>query len=236
MSGANRHYIPGHLWHITHRCHNRDFLFKSQIIRKTYLSWLYEARKKYDLSILNYMVTSNHVHILMAEKYEGSISLGMQCTAGRFAQEFNFNSRRSGAFWEDRYHATIIDSGIHLIKCLIYIDLNMVRAGKVKHPKDWKESGYHELIMEKQRYRLIDIELLCKYTGFDVQWMKNKYPLLMNEELSRNTSRNPIWTKSLAVGRRHFLIKLKSMVNRNRKNLKFSQSPQEGFDDVCVLH
>ena len=33
------------------------------------------------------------------------------------------------AFWEDRYHATAVQDGDHLIRCLVYIDLNMVRTG-----------------------------------------------------------------------------------------------------------
>ena len=29
MARANRHYLPGnHIWHITHRCHKREFLLK----------------------------------------------------------------------------------------------------------------------------------------------------------------------------------------------------------------
>ena len=36
---------------------------------------------------------------------------------------------RKGAFWEDRYHATVIEKGEHLLRCIVYIDMNMVRAG-----------------------------------------------------------------------------------------------------------
>ena len=28
MPRANRHFIPGYVWHITHRCHKKDFLLK----------------------------------------------------------------------------------------------------------------------------------------------------------------------------------------------------------------
>ena len=34
---------------------------------------------------------------------------------------------RHGAFWEDRYHATASEANEHLQRCLVYIDLNMVR-------------------------------------------------------------------------------------------------------------
>jgi hypothetical protein len=49
---------------------------------------------------------------------------------------------RSGAFWEGRYHATMVDSGEYLWECVIYVELNMVRCGVVDHPRQWNWSGY----------------------------------------------------------------------------------------------
>jgi len=34
MPRASRHHIPNQVWHITHRCHQRDFLFKFAKDRK----------------------------------------------------------------------------------------------------------------------------------------------------------------------------------------------------------
>ena len=31
MARAKRHFIPGQIWHITHRCHKREFLLKFAI-------------------------------------------------------------------------------------------------------------------------------------------------------------------------------------------------------------
>ena len=67
MPRAKRHFIPGYIWHITHRCHKREFLLKFAKDRHRYLQWLYQARKKYGLKILNYMVTSNHTHLLVVD-------------------------------------------------------------------------------------------------------------------------------------------------------------------------
>ena len=71
MARAKRHYVPGYIWHITHRCHKREFLLKFSKDRHRYLQWLYQARKRYGLSILNYMVTANHVHVLVSGGGEG---------------------------------------------------------------------------------------------------------------------------------------------------------------------
>ena len=84
MARAKRHYIPGHVWHITHRCHKREFLLKFSRDRRRYLQWLYHARKRYALSLLNFDVTSNHVHLLVVDGGDRDVILNsMQLVAGR---------------------------------------------------------------------------------------------------------------------------------------------------------
>jgi putative transposase len=67
MARAKRHYLPGHVWYLTHRCHKKEFLLKFARDRRRWLQWLFEAKKRYGLCILNYMVTSNHIHLLVAD-------------------------------------------------------------------------------------------------------------------------------------------------------------------------
>jgi putative transposase len=86
---------------------------------------------------LNYAVTSNHVYLLVFDA-EGRdvIPQSIKLIAGRTGQEYNSQKNRKGIFWEDRYHATAIESEQYLLKCLAYIDMNMVRAGAVSHPSE----------------------------------------------------------------------------------------------------
>ena len=137
MTRAKRHYIPGQVWHITHRCHKREFLLKFAKDRRRWIQWLFEAKRRYGLTILNYVVTSNHIHLMVVDdKDRMTIPKAIQLTAGRIAQEYNQRTKRKGAYWEDRYHATAIETGKHLLRCLVYIDLNMVRAGVISHPME----------------------------------------------------------------------------------------------------
>jgi putative transposase len=127
MAKAKRHYVSGQIWHITHRCHTREYLLKSSKDRRRRLHWLFEARKRYGLTILNYTVTSNHIHLLVADDKERNvIPDSIKLTAGKTGQEFNHQKGRKGAYWEDRYHATAIEGGEPLIQCTVHIDLNMV--------------------------------------------------------------------------------------------------------------
>lgn len=70
MARAKRHYLPGYVWHITHRCHKKEFLLKLERDRVRCLHWLFEARKRYKLCILDYMATSNHIHLLVMDRSE----------------------------------------------------------------------------------------------------------------------------------------------------------------------
>ena len=90
MARASRHYIPGFIWHIPHRCHKREFLLRFRKDRHRWAQWLYQARKRYDLEILNYNVTSNHDHLLVKDTAgRKSIPRSMQLVAGRTGQEYN---------------------------------------------------------------------------------------------------------------------------------------------------
>ena len=143
MPRANRHYIPGCVEHITHRCHRQEFLLKFEKDRKRWRHLLYEAKKRYGLCVLDYIVTSNHTHLLIVDTGEQVIQKNLQLIAGRTAQEYNIRKKRKGAFWEDRYHATAVQTDEHLAKCLVYIDLNMVRAGVALHPSEYSISWYN---------------------------------------------------------------------------------------------
>jgi len=52
--------------------------------------WLFEAKKRCGLSILNFTVTSNHVLLLVFDSgKKTTIAQSMQLITGRTAQEFN---------------------------------------------------------------------------------------------------------------------------------------------------
>jgi len=74
------------------------------------------------------MVTCNHVHLLVRDNGERDvIPNSIQLIAGRTGQEYNQRKNRKGAYWEDRYHATAVEEGEHLLRCIVYDDLNPVK-------------------------------------------------------------------------------------------------------------
>ena len=208
MPRANRHYIPGCIWHITHRCHKKEFLLKFARDRRRWIGLLYEARKRFGLTVLNYVVTSNHIHLLVVDDgAPGAIPKSMQLVAGRTGQEYNRRKARKGAFWEDRYHATAVESDRHLAQCMVYIDMNMVRAGVVRHPQEWPFGGYHEVLHPRERYGIIDWGRLCALLNIqDNETLKESRNAWIAEALaSKNHRREDRWTASIAVGSKAFV-------------------------------
>ena len=227
MARAKRHYIPGQIWHLTHRCHKKEFLLKLAMDRHKWIQWLYKAKKRYGLVILNYTVTSNHIHLLVLD--EGGrdvIPQSIKLVAGRTAQEYNFRKNRKGAFWEDRYHATAVESEQHLFKCLVYIDLNMVRAGVVSHPSKWPFNGYNEIQTPRKKCVLIAYQRLAELTGFKTyNEFQEAHKELVNESLSRpNNLRQKQWTESIAVGSKSFVETIKEKMGILAKGRKMLEN------------
>ncbi len=208
MPRANRHYIPGYVWHITHRCHKKEFLLKFARDRQRWLKWLFEAKKRFGLRVLNYTVTSNHVHLLVVDGGgRDVVPKSIQLIAGRSGQEYNQRKKRKGAFWDDRYHATAVESGDHLIQCLVYMEMNMVRAGVVSHPEEWPFCGYHEIQRPRLRYCLINYKSLMNLVGIDtMDDLKTSHRGWVEASIeSHNHLRESKWTESIAVGSKFFV-------------------------------
>lgn len=128
----------------------------------------------------------------------------MQLIARRTAQEYNQRKDRKGAFWEDRYHATAVDTQDYLARCMVYIDLNMVRAGVVATPEDWQWSGYYEIQHPPQRYAVIDTKILPEL--FDIacfrQYQKNHKGWVETALETGKITHESSWSQALAVGSR----------------------------------
>jgi putative transposase len=109
MPRANRHFLPVFLWHITHRCHKKEFPLKFARDRQCWLGWLFEAKKRYGLYIklrcdlqpytftgekykiqnTKYKIQNTKYKIQNTKYKIQVIAKSLQLIAGRRAQEYN---------------------------------------------------------------------------------------------------------------------------------------------------
>ena len=209
----------GGVFHLTHRCHNQAFLLKFARDRDDYRAKVREKLGQFDVSVLDYCVTCNHVHMLVDASDRLEVSGFMREVASEFARAYNRRKGRMNAFWGDNYHATLVESGEYLWRCLCYIELNIVRCGVVAHPREWEWVGYHEIMGERSRYRLVDLEQLCWRLGVgSVEELRKNLTVSLAERIARGEAkREPCWTESLAVGSVGFIERIKPLILSRRE-------------------
>jgi putative transposase len=219
MPRASRYLREGYTFHLTHRCHDRRFLLKFARDRDLYREWLRVGIKRYRVPVYGYCITSNHVHLVVHVDDPERVGLLMHLAAGAFAQHLNGRKGLEGSVWEHPYQCTIIQDGQHLIRCLRYVDLNMVRAGVVEHPSQWRWCGYDELVGQRARYRLLDFDRLLESLGVSTL---REYRLFQEQGIEeaiqrRALKRQAAWTESLAVGNQQFVERVTGVYEARKK-------------------
>ncbi|MFT4637081.1 MAG: putative transposase [Verrucomicrobiales bacterium] len=90
---------------------------------------------------------------LLVRMYD--VSVFMQELKKRFTWWYNKRVGRKGPLWEDRVKGVLVENDEKvLLTMAAYIDLNPVRAGLVKDPKDYRWSGYGEAVSGNRMRRL----------------------------------------------------------------------------------
>ena len=99
MPRGNQLKGDGGIFHVTHRCHNRSFLLKFARDRDAYRVKLRKRLERFDVALLDYCLTSNHVHLLVDAR-ERLVVGGLMCSvAGEFSRAYNRRKGRTNAYW-----------------------------------------------------------------------------------------------------------------------------------------
>ena len=78
----------------------------------------------------------------------------MKLLKQRFSQWFNRVHDREGTLWEGRFRSTLVEGNSPALATVAaYIDLNPIRAGLVKDPKDYRWCGYAEAVASNDSAR-----------------------------------------------------------------------------------
>jgi hypothetical protein len=88
MPRAHRHFIPGHVWHITHRCHQSKFLFKFTRDRGRYVHWLSEAIAVGSLAFVETVKNDLGVKAMHREVIEANGTYALREPAESYARNF----------------------------------------------------------------------------------------------------------------------------------------------------
>jgi putative transposase len=142
MARQARLSLAGHTYHLIQRGNNRQAIFDGDASRKHMLALLLEASREHAVAIHSYVLMDNHVHLLLTPSTAEGMPKMMQQVGRTYVRHFNDRIGRSGTLFEGRYRSALVQTERYLLACMVYIDLNPVRAGMCMHPKDFAWSSY----------------------------------------------------------------------------------------------
>jgi putative transposase len=124
-------------------------------------------------------------------------------------ESLHFGKNERKECWEDTLPP--IEADEHLHRCLVYIDLNMVRAGMASNPREWIHSGYRELQEPPKRYGIIDLRELSALCGFaGLAEFQHAHRQWVEEALTRKLLvREDRWSEAIAIGSLAFIETVK---------------------------
>ncbi len=146
MARLPRLTVPGYPHHIIQRGNNRQALFADTADYERLLEMLDEYARAQKVALHAYVLMSNHFHLLATPETLEGIPQLMQAVGRRYVRYFNQRQGRTGTLWEGRYKSTLIQAERYLVACMVYMDLNPVRAHMVPDPADYRWSSHAHYI------------------------------------------------------------------------------------------
>lgn len=146
MARLPRLTVAGYPHHVIQRGNNRQAIVADRADHELLLELLDENARKFRVALHAYVLMSNHFHVLATPETIEGIPQMMQAVGRRYVRVFNQRWQRTGTLWEGRYRSTLIQAERYLLACMVYIDLNPVRAGLVAEPGDYPWSSYLHLV------------------------------------------------------------------------------------------
>lgn len=146
MARLPRLTVAGYPHHIIQRGNDRQPIVRDDQDRQRLLDLWTEHAKTFKVAIHAWVIMDNHFHLLATPETQEGLPQMMQAVGRAYVRYFNVRHKRTGTLWEGRYRSTLIESERYLLACMVYIDLNPVRAGMVGRPEDFRWSSYRHSI------------------------------------------------------------------------------------------
>ena len=211
MSYPLRIQEPGYVFHVICKGNNID-LFRESRDYCMFLSLIDKERSIEEVLIYNYVLMSNHIHLLLEPRSYGGLSRFMQNVTKKYAKYYNKCYERSGHVFQRRFKSLIVQTERYFLGCLRYIDLNPVKAGMVDDPSKYTWSGYHHLALGRATRVKLDNHDVYMGLGRSTAERRSAYRRLVfqypGEDLDLLTH------KGFVLGTKQFKAKLKSFFKK----------------------
>jgi putative transposase len=132
--------VPGVPHHVTQRGRGEQKTFFGEADYVAYLDLLAEQAGRAGTQVWAYCLMPNHVHLIMVPRDADGLRRALAETHRLYARRLHLRRRRTGPLWHERFHSFPLDEE-WLLLAARHIELNPVRAGIVRRPREWPWSS-----------------------------------------------------------------------------------------------
>ena len=143
MPRINRVDVGGVIYHVINRANARVKIFDTDNDYKLFEKTLMEAKEKYGMRILSYIIMPNHWHLILYSKNDGDLQKFTGWLSMTHTQRWHSSHKTigSGHLYQGRYKSFPVETSRYLLQVLRYIERNALMAKLVKKAEDWRWSG-----------------------------------------------------------------------------------------------
>jgi len=142
MARLPRLTLAAYPHHVIQRGNNRQSICLDSADFRSLKGVLESCAQRYQVAVHAFVLMDNHFHLLATPATDVALPKMMQAVGRGYVRYFNDRYLRTGTLWEGRYKSTLIEPDRYLLACMVYMDLNPVRAGIVASATDYPWSSY----------------------------------------------------------------------------------------------
>ncbi|MDP3726278.1 MAG: transposase [bacterium] len=183
MPRTERVDVGGLVYHVTNRSNGRHTIFDANEAYNSFEIILVDAKTRFDMRILAYVLMPNHWHLLIYPKEDGDLSAYVAWLTNTHTRRYHVMTGTVGGghLYQGRYKSFLVGSDRHLLTVLKYIERNPVRAKLSKLPESWRwGSAYRRIHGKTEEKKLLASSPVPLPSGYG-EWIHTPEP---TEELA----------------------------------------------------
>jgi putative transposase len=144
MARMSRVVVPKYPHHVTQGGVRSMAIFQTDEDRRTYLQFLAEETKRFEVEILAWCLMKNHVHFIAVPGRADSLARAFGEAHRRYTRMKNAAEGVRGYLFQGRFSSCVLDER-HFLAGVSYVEMNPVQAGLARKAwgYEWSSASFH---------------------------------------------------------------------------------------------
>jgi putative transposase len=131
------------VFHVINRANARARIFGKDGDYAAFERVMKETVAKKAMRILGYLIMPNHWHLVLWPEQDGDLAKFMQRLTVAHVRGWHLHRKTVGCghLYQGTYKSFPVETDVHLLTVLCYVERNALRAGLVERAEDWRWSS-----------------------------------------------------------------------------------------------